>query len=844
MLLTASRGIPSERVKRQRERLLSAPYEIDIERARYYTQSWKRNESEPPCTRAALALEETLRRMRIRIDDDEILVGCKTFKPLAGVIPVERGEFNVVLETELDRLVSRERSPFLISDEERKELEEEILPYWRGRTVRSRKIELWKQEGIWRSPFVGPIALIRIIRGAGAEGALRALGYAARGGGARALLMLPRKAKELAGLRPHLALTVFDVQGHMIPGYRRVLEVGYEGIASEAARLLEELDSREPAYAERKDFLSAVRICAGAVCDHAARYAELAERMASTAGLERAAELEAIAERCRQVPAKPPRNFLETLQSIWMSQVVESISYGMAEILSPGRVDQYLYPYYKSDLKRGIITREKALEAIEEYMVKLGGFIIMLVEIGKDTASEMGVGSNTLTIGGLDRYGKDATNEVSHLFLEAHENVRSLATNLSVRISRSTPREFLLKAVQSYRYTSGHAFFNDEVIVGELEKDGISREDALDYGIVGCVEPAPSGNAFPCTAGNDISLAAVLEMALNRGRLLFSGRRVGVLTPDPCQFTSFEEVTDAFSAQLSHNIAQLVMAVELLDEAYAENFPTPLVSSAVRGCLESARDLTRGGARYNFGSITGRGLGTVIDSLAAIYWAVFEQRIVSMRRLMKALRKNFRGEEKLRMTLLRKAPKYGNGDHVADELGKWVANLFCEEVRKHPCARGGFYRPGIFSYGVHVVDGLFLGATPDGRLAGEPVSNGISPVNGMEMSGPTATLRSAASVGAAHFSDGTALNMRLSPILLEGGESAEKIADLVRGYFMLGGRHVQFNVVDTQTLRDAQAHPEKYRDLVVRVSGYCAYFTDLGKPIQDDIIARAEFASL
>ena len=838
-----TRGVPTARGRRLKERLLASPYEVDIERARYYTQAWKETEDAPPCLRAARALEETLRRMTIRIEDDELLVGVKTAKRLAGVIPVERGEFNTVIEQELDRLVSRDRHRFHVTEEERRELTEDILPYWRGKTARARKIQLWKDAGIYEPQTMSLTALRGAVKGMGWKNLAR-LGKLTVGGSLRNAAKLASMGRELAGLRPNLALTVFDVQGHLVPGHRRVLELGFEGIGRWAGERLEELDPADPSYEESRDFLQAVQVVAGAVGDYSLRYARLAERMAEEAEGERRVELLEIAERCRRVPARPPRTFMEALQCVWMTQVAMCISYGMAEILSLGRVDQYLFPFYRADLEAGRINRERALEAVEEFYVKLATFLIMLVEIGKDTASEMGVGSNTLTVGGLDRAGNDATNEVSYLFLEAHENLKALANNLCIRISPRTPRDFLLRACESYRYTSGQAFFNDALVVEELVADGYALEDARDYSIVGCVEPTSTGNTFGCTAGNDISLVGVLEMALNEGRAVITGTRVGAPTPDPAGFRDFADVQRAFAEQLAHNVDKLVRAVEAKDRAHAESFPSPLVSATLEGCLEKATDMTRGGARYNFGSITGRGLGTVANSLAALRWAVFERRMLSMQEMVGHLRDNFKGAEALRQELLRKAPKYGTDDPGADELARWVTEVFCREVRKHPCGRGGFYRPGIFSYGVHVADGMSLGATPDGRKAGEPVSNGISPVNATETAGPTAVLRSAASAGGALLSDGTALNIRLSPSLLGTHEQAEKLASMIEAYFALGGRHVQFNVVDTRTLKDAQAHPEDYPDLVVRVSGYCAYFTDLGRSIQDDIIARTEFSSL
>ncbi len=840
MSMVITRGTPSARALRLKERLLASPYEIDIERARYYTRIWREMEGAPPCMKTARALEATLRNMGVRIEDDEQLVGVKTAKPLAGVIPVERGEFNTQLEIDLDGLLTRKDRPFHITAEERRELEKDILPYWRKRTVRDRKIELWKQRGLYDRPFMGPIAVHRLIQGMGARSAAKVARLTV-GNDWKKLLKVPKMLRALSGLRPNLALTVFDVQGHLVPGHKRVLELGFQGIAARAAEELAKLKPGDENYEHRKDFLESVQVAVQAVCDYSERYAKLAEELAADAAPERKAELIAIAERCRKVPARPPEGFMEALQSLWMTEVVLCISYGMAEILSPGRVDYYLQPYYAADLAAGRITREQAREAVEEYLVKLGTFLIILLGVAKDTASEMAVGSNTFTIGGLDREGNDATSEMTHIFLEAHENMRALANNCCIRISSKTPSDFLTKACEAHRYTSGHALFNDDVIVPELVSDGYSQEDAWDYSIVGCVEPTSTGSSFACTAGNDISLAGVLEMALTEGRMLFSGHRVGARTPDPRGFTSFEQMLDAFREQMAYNVKKLVDAVEALDEAYAEAFPSPLLSSTLEGCLESGMDMTRGGALYDYGSITGRGLATVVNSLAAIRWAVFEKQLVRMDELIDAMRDNFHEYEPLRRELLHKAPKYGNDDPTADEIARWLTQSFSEEVRKHPCGRGGFYRSAIFSYGVHVTDGMQLGATPDGRQGGDPVSNGISPANGTELNGPTAVLRSAALSAGSDLTDGTALNMRFSPALIATDEGVHKLAFLTEAYFAMGGRHVQYNVVDSGILRDAQEHPDKYRDLVVRVSGYCAYFTDLGRSIQKDIIARTEF---
>jgi formate C-acetyltransferase len=334
-------------------------------------------------------------------------------------------------------------------------------------------------------------------------------------------------------------------------------------------------------------------------------------------------------------------------------------------------------------------------------------------------------------------------------------------------------------------------------------------------------------------------------MALNRGRRVLGGNElVGVETPDPATFQTFEDVKRAFAEQLAYIVDRTVQAAELKDRAYAEAFPCLLLSSTIEGCLESGKDITRGGAKYNHGHVNAQALASVANSLAAIKWAVFEEKLVTMEELVQHLRSNFQGAETLRQKLLHKAPQYGNDDPRADEIAEWVAETFAREVRKHKSWRGGIYRPSLFSSGTQHIEGIFLGATPDGRRAGEVVSNGISPVNGTERKGPTAVFNSAARAGKALLSDGTALNMNLSPQMLRSEQNLNKLASLLEAYFALGGRQVQFNPWDAKTLKDAQAHPEKYPELTVKVTGYSAIFVDLGKPLQDDIIARTEFCEV
>jgi len=833
----------SARALKMKERLLSSPYEVDIERPRYFTRAWRQMEQATPCVRAAFALSETLRQMTIRIDDDELLAGVKTCKRLSPVLDVERGgnyDFSFLRKQRKD---ARAPKPYSISDEELRELEYEVLPYWRGRSVRDRKLALWEREGAYGGPpKYGPRSVSHIVKGhGGVRKALKTTNYAIEGDlrGAYDMRHVTATAQDLL---PDLALLVLDMQGHTVPGYKRVFELGFLGIWARAHESLSGLDEGGPDYPQLKDFYESVVIAAKAICDHSDRYAEVAEHRAESAQGQRKRELLDIAERCRRVPANPPDTFMEAMQSLWMTQVVLSISYGVPDVLSPGRVDQYLYPFYEADIESGRITRDQALAVIEEYFVKIANVLLPPLPTANNNGQGL-AGSNNLTLGGVDREGDDATNEVSFLFLEALEDIKALSNNLSVRISRKTPRQFLKRAMETHRRGAGVAFYNDEVIVEQLQEDGYSLADARDYSIVGCVEPTSTGNNFSYTAGNGIMLTSVLEQALNEGCTLMTGwSRVGAPTPPASAFRTFEDVKAAFVRQLSFNVAKLVRLAELKDRAHAETVPQPLLSSTIEGCLESGRDMTRGGARYNHGHVNGQALATVANSLAAIRWAVFEQGLLTMEELVDLLGRDFKGAEDIRQALLYKAPKYGNDDESADEMAAWVAETFCREVRKYPCWRGGRYRPSLFSSGTQTIEGFACGASADGRLAGEVVSNGISPTNGTEKNGTTAALRSAAHAGKALLTDGTALNMRLSPMTLDTDENVEKIAALIRAYFDLGGRHVQFTPFDTATLKDAQAHPEKYPDLVVKVSGYSAHFIDLPRQIQDDVIARTEFS--
>ena len=813
---TANKGryVP-ERTQKLRNRLLSTAFKLDIERAKYYTRAYKQTEGQPPCLRTAKGLEETLRNMTIGIEKEEQIVGSKSGKDWADPLYIEAttSYTHIMLALTLygsgktvEEWVAedpRVRNGFFgsrgpsfwgdmpnISEEEYRELKEEIVPYWKDKTIHARKRTIWEQNSI---PSGESVAM---------EGWF------------------------VSGASP---------QGHVTVGIKKVLDMGFRGIARQAAERLEvfryEFEKgklKEQAYLRKKDFLEATQITARAVCEFVERYARLAEEMAQKEEGQRKLELLEIAERCRNVPAEPPRNFMEAIQAIWLTQAVVLISYGGGSITCPGRVDQFLYPYYRQDLAAGKITRDQALEAIMEYIVKLATVVYF--------------GPNNVTIGGIDKNGKDVVNEVSYLFLEAHKRLKGCGRiGLAVRISSKTPREFLTKACEVHRECAGVAFHNDEVVIRGLLEDGYSLEDARNYSIVGCAEPTGTGNNNGYTASNGILPAAILELVLNEGKRYAAGwKQVKPPVASISSFETFDDVKKAFMEELSRAVEKCVEAGYLKDQVIADNFPLPLLSSTIEGCVESGEDVTRGGARYNHVAIGTCSLATGSDSLAAIKWAVFEQKLLTMAELGECLRSNFQGREDIRQRLLH-APKYGSDDSFADELAVWVADVHNKEVRKHRFWMGGVHRPYILSSATHVAWGARVGASADGRLAGTPLTSGITPTNGSERNGLTAVLRSAAKVGDIPVSDGMILNAIINPLTIRTEEGLSKFVSLVEGYFALGGRQVQFNPISKEMLLDAQKHPESYTELVVKVSGFSFRFIDLSKRVQDDIIARTEF---
>ena len=829
----------------QKTRLLTAPHAICLERARLYTEAHRETEGLHPSLRSARALERVLAGMTLRIEPDELLVGNRSSRPIAPPIAPERGDFTFVFEHLLPEL---KEFGYRIDPADERLLFDDLIPYWRGKTVRDAKVAAMARHGLASRLDLSPREVRRKLGSFGIGALARLVAGEERGGsrpervarGARFARSLPRlfgavRAGAADNVKGRGRCT--DTQAHIVLGHKTVLGVGFAGIADHARRRRASATTDD-----ERAFLDAVGLTCEAMRAFSGRFAARArEGAAASLDPERRAELEVIAEACDRVPWLPPRSFVEAVQSLWFTQNAAIISYGAGSGITPGRVDQLLFPYYQADVARGALTRDHASRLIEELVIKLNDNVVIWPNLGGVRLNHLGSDVENITLGGVDAAGDDATNELTYLFMEAIE-ATSLATTASFRVSKKSPDEYVRKVVEIHRRTSSPAFLCDETAIATLVRDGYSLEDARQYCLVGCVEPSGNGDTYGATGGTKVYFPTAIDLVMNRGKTTFFGSQDGVDTGDPSAMRSFDELLGAFYRQLESIVGWVTEATNLRDRIWAERFHNPLISCTIDGCIDRARDMTAGGARYNFGAVGGGGLGTAVDSLVAIRTLVFEQRSVTMDELRSALATNFRGREALRQRLAG-APRFGNDLACVDDLARDLVARFCAMVSARETACGGKYKASLISYGLNVYEGALEPATPDGRRAGEPLSNSMSPSNGAERRGPTAALNSLAKIDQTHIGYGNSVNMRLPVGLLGSAKGVLSVAHLVRGYFAKGGFHVQFNAVDTATLRAAQARPEDYADLVVRVSGYSAYFTRLGRTIQEDIIGRAELGA-
>lgn len=827
----------TERIQRLVDHLYEHMPVIESARAKLLTESYKATENEPIITRRAKAFAHILRHIPIIIRDDELIVGSSTLAPRGcQTYP----EFSYQwLEDELDTVETRSADPFYIAEETKEELRE-VHKYWKGKTTSE--------------------------------------------------LALSYMAPEAVRAIEHNIFTpgnyFYNGVGHVTVKYEEVLAVGYEGIIKKAEQELSECNVGDGDYAERSHFLQAVILSCQAVIEYARRYSALAQEMAERCtDAARKEELLRIAENCSRVPAKGAQNFYEACQSFWfVQQLIQLESSGHS--ISPGRFDQYMYPYYKKDMENGNISREFAQELMDCIWVKLND-----LNKCRDAVSAEGFAGyslfQNLIAGGQNKEGEDVTNDLSFMCIQASMHVRLPQPSLSVRVWNGSPHEFLIKAAELTRTGIGlPAYYNDEVIIPSLQNRGLSLKDAREYNIIGCVEPQKAGKTEGWHDAAFFNMCRPLELVFANGE--DKGEMVGVPTGEVTEMSSFEEFYNAYKKQMEYCISLLVNADNAIDVAHAKRCPLPFLSCMVDDCLKRGKSVQEGGAVYNFTGPQGFGIANMADSLFAVRKLVYEEKKVTMEEMKEALAWNFGkgldqqsvsdtaeavlrkmkdagqkidentvssilkavmnaqpGEEKMKRyeeihNMIEEVPKFGNDIPEVDYFARDVAYTYTKPLQNYKNPRGGQFQAGLYPVSANVPLGGQTGATPDGRYAHTPVADGVSPSAGKDVNGPTAAATSVSRLDHFIVSNGTLFNQKFHPSALSGREGLEKFVALIRSYFDQKGMHMQFNVVDRDTLLDAQKYPEKYKHLVVRVAGYSALFTTLSRSLQDDIIRRTE----
>ncbi|HXY20552.1 MAG TPA: trans-4-hydroxy-L-proline dehydratase [Gemmatimonadales bacterium] len=780
----------TERVACLRRHSLEARPTISPERARLVTAFFRgRPTAEPAPLARAQAFRHLMEHQSIWIGPGELIVGEKGPAPKATPTYPELCCHSLA---DLDLLDTREKIPFAVTAETRALYEREIIPFWRGRSIRDHLFAAMTDE--WKAAYDAGVFTEFMEQ--------RAPGH-----------------------------TVLDDKI-----YRR----GLRDFQADVDAALAASPWRGEEAEARRIELEAMRTSAGALIRFAERHAERARELAAVEyDPRRRAELERIAAVCARVPAHAPRDFREAIQAYWFVHLGVTIELNTWDAFSPGRLDQHLLPFYRRGLADGSLTRADAEELLQCLWIKFNNQPAP-PKVGV-TAAESGTYTDfaQVNLGGTRSDGGDGVSELTMLLLDVVEEMRLLQPSASIQVTERSPDAFLDRAARIIATGFGQpSVFNHDLIVRELLRHGKSVADARDGGSSGCVEVGAFGKENYNLTGY-LSLPKVLELALHDGADPRTGRRVGPATGDPRGFASFDDLFAAFTAQLRHVVDVKARGNDRVERLFAERMPAPFLSLLIDDCVARARDYHDGGARYNTTYIQGVGLGTVTDALSALRRHVFETGAVSMEQLLAALAADFTGQERLRQLLLHRTPRYGNDDDAADELMVRVFEAYFAAVDGRPSTKGGTYHINLLPTTVHVYFGSVLGATPDGRRAGTPVSEGVSPVQGADRCGPTAVLRSVAKMDQVR-TGGTLLNQKFTPALLADETGRRGLAALIRTYFRLGGHHVQFNVVDADTLRAAQAHPDEHRDLIVRVAGYSDYFCDLGRALQDEIIARTE----
>ena len=782
----------NERIKKLRQQTINAKPSIDLERAKLITEFYKSGLPDRvsiPVARA-LAFQYLLKHKELCVNEGELIVGERGPEPAATSTYPEICTHSL---KDFEILDTREKISFKVDEKTKKFQQNEIIPFWEGRSLRDRIFNELDQE--WKDAYEAGIFTEFMEQ--------RAPGH-----------------------------TVLD---------DKIYKKGFKDFRKDIYDSLNALDYYNDMNAlGKREELKAMEIAVNSLIMFAKRYSKyLADLAFKEKNVDRKNELETLSGICDRVPENAPNTFWEALQYYWFVHIGVITELNTWDSFNPGRLDQHLYPFYKRDIESGLLNKDQAKELLESFWVKFHNQLAP-PKVGV-TAQE----SNTYTdfclinLGGLTPDGEDGVNELTYLILDVIQEMRLLQPSSMVQVSKKNPDQFLRKTLKITKTGFGQpSIFNTDAIIQEMLRVGKSLADARNGGASGCVETGAFGKESYILTGY-FNIPKVLEITLNNGVDIRTGNKIGINISNTVNFNNYNNLMNAFKKQLNHFIDIKIKGSLIIERLWANYLPAPFLSVLVEDCIKCGKDYNDGGARYNTSYIQGVGMGTITDSLAAIKYNVFDKKRFSLNELLNAMKNNFSEYGEIRKFVWDESPKYGNDDEYADEILRDVFEIYFSAIDGRPNSKGGQYRINLLPTTCHVYFGSVIGATPDGRLAMKPVSEGISPVQGADRKGPTAVLKSAAKID--HLrTGGTLLNQKFTPQILEDEAGLESVLHLIRSYFKMDGHHIQFNVVNADTLRKAQMEPENYRDLIVRVAGYSDYFVNLGLDLQEEIIQRTE----
>ena len=774
------------RIEVLKTRMLEQPRYVSIEQALIITKTYQEHETDSKQVKRAWSLYNALTQIEIGIEPEELIVGNRTKGVRYGVVFPESGISWV--DREFETIPTRPQDKFLVHPEDIETFRKVIVPYWKGKSLED--------------------------------------------------IVHQRIGDEISEISKVVKINQTDhAQGHICPNVKEWLELGPAGVIAKAEKNL------VGANASQQEFYRCVILVMQGVQKFMQRYADLLEEKADSYP-KYTASMRELAKICQNLQNRPAQSFHEALQSTWFLFVVLHME-SNASSFSPGRLDQILYPYYQKDLAEKKMDDDQALEMIECLWLKFNEIVYLRNKNSAKYFAGFPIGFN-VAVGGQDENGNDASNALSHLLIQAQEDIGLPQPNLSVRLFEHTDQALLTHAVKCVSKGSGMPqFFNDKAIVSPLMDLGISKQDALNYAIVGCVELTTHGNNLGWSDAAMFNMNKVLELTLNHGKCLLTGKQMGPDLGSLSTYASFSDLEAAYQKMMDYFIEKMIPCCEGVEKAHIDCLPTPFLSAVIDDCMDKGMDVTAGGAHYNLSGIQMIQVANLADSLAAIKDLVYDKKKVDASHLEKALQNNFVGDEVLRQMLLHRVPKYGNDVAWVDELGAKWALYFREQLRKYKNYRNGPYHTGMYTVSAHVPMGQNVGASADGRFAQDPLADGgLSAVYGRDIQGPTAVLKSVSKMDNSCTTNGGLLNMKFLPDFFKTEAGITKFCNFLRAFVDLEVPHIQFNVVSKENLLDAQKHPDQYRSLTVRVAGYTAYFTELAGDLQNEIIARTSYDNI